>query len=50
MQINSISFGKKIPKYKCQIQDKETGKFVDATFCEIDCKDEKDSIEIILLL
>ena len=46
MQINSISFGKKIPKHKCQIQDRETGKFVDATFYEIDCKDEKDSIEI----
>ena len=41
-----ISFGRKIPKIQCQIQNKETGKFIPATVYEVDCKDEADFQEI----
>lgn len=41
-----VSFGKKIPKMQCQIQKKATGEFIPATFYEVDCKDEKDFLEI----
>ena len=41
-----ISFGRKIPKIRCQILEKETGKFTPATVYEIDCKDEADFLEI----
>ena len=41
-----ISFGRKIPKIQCQIQSKETGKFIPATVYEVDCKDEADFQEI----
>ncbi len=46
MNINPISFGKKIPVAKCKVQDKNTGKFIPATFYEYDCKDESDFLEI----
>lgn len=42
MQISQVSFGKKIPKYNCQIQNKQTGNLEPATFYEVDCKDEND--------
>lgn len=41
-----VSFGRKIPRQTCQIQKKETGEYVRATFYEIDCREEKDAIEI----
>ena len=46
MQITSISFGRKIPRYTCQIQDKRTGEYIPATIYEYDCKDERDIEEI----
>lgn len=46
MNISSISFGRKIPRYTCQIQEKETGKYVPATIYEYDCKDEGDYLEV----
>ena len=42
----NISFGRKIPIIKCQIQDTDTGKFEPATVYQIDCKDESDVLEI----
>jgi hypothetical protein len=42
----NISFGRKLPIIKCQIQDTDTGKFEPATVYQIDCKDEADSLEI----
>lgn len=42
MQISQVSFGKKIPKYQCKIQNKQTGNFEPATFFEVDCKDKQD--------
>ena len=46
MNINSVSFGKKIPITRCKIKDLEQNKFVPATFYEIDCKDMDDIDEI----
>ncbi len=46
MNISPLSFGKKIPIAKCQIQERETGKFVPATVYEVDCADEDDFLEI----
>lgn len=46
MNISQISFGRKSPRYICQIQDKETGKYTPATCYEYDCKDESDYEEI----
>ena len=46
MNISSISFGRKIPRYTCQIQDKATGEFLPATIYEYNCKDESDYKEI----
>lgn len=46
MKISPISFGRKIPLAKCNIQDKTTGKYTTATFYEVDCKDEEDFKEI----
>ena len=46
MNINPINFGKKIPIAKCHIKDVEKGKFVPATFYEIDCTDINDNNEI----
>ena len=46
MKIPNISFGKKIPLAKCQIQNKTTGEYTPATFYEVDCKDEEDYKEI----
>lgn len=42
MNIAQISFGQKIPKYNCKIQNKQTGELEPATFYEVDCKDEED--------
>lgn len=42
MNITQVSFGQKIPKYTCKIQNKQTGKLEPATFYEVDCKDEDD--------
>lgn len=38
----NISFGQKIPVSQCQVFDKETNKFVNATLYEFDCKDKSD--------
>lgn len=46
MNISSISFGRKIPRYTCQILDKTTDKYVPATIYEYNCKDESDIEEI----
>lgn len=46
MNINPISFGKKIPITQCKIRDNSLGKFVGATFYEVDCKDMEDIDEI----
>ena len=46
MNINPVTFGKKIPIAKCHIKDVEQGKFVPATFYEIDCTDINDNNEI----
>lgn len=46
MQISSISFGRKIPRYSCQIQNKQTGEYVPATVYEYNCKDESDAESI----
>ncbi len=42
----SVSFCKKIPIAKCKIMDLKKGKFVPATFFEVDCSDKKDITEI----
>lgn len=42
MEVSSISFGRKIPRYNCQIQNKQTGQYVPATVYEYNCKDESD--------
>ena len=42
MEVSSISFGRKIPRYNCQIQNKQTGQYVPATVYEYNCKDEND--------
>ncbi len=49
MNINPISFGKKIPLARCKVLDNQKQEFVDATFFEYDCKDHKDSLEISYL-
>lgn len=46
MKNSPVSFGKKIPLYNCQVLNKQTGKYVPATFYEYDCKDREDSVEI----
>ena len=46
MQVSSISFGRKIPRYNCQIQNKQTGEYMPATVYEYNCKDESDVDEI----
>ena len=38
----NISFKAKIPISQCQVYDKETNKFVNATLYEFDCKDKSD--------
>ena len=43
----NISFGKKIPIAKCQIQNLTTGRFEPATIFELDCKDESDLLEVV---
>lgn len=42
MNINSLSFGRKIPINQIRVLDKQQNKFVDATFYEYDCKDLQD--------
>lgn len=44
--INAANFGQKIPLTQCQIKDKNKGKFVPATFYEVDCTDKEDILEI----
>ena len=46
MNINPISFGKKIPIANCKILDTQKKVPVEAIFFEYDCKDHKDSIEV----
>ncbi len=46
MNISPISFGKKIPITRCQIQDTNTDKFEPAIVSRIDCTDESDILEI----
>ncbi|MBQ8886983.1 MAG: GNAT family N-acetyltransferase [Candidatus Gastranaerophilales bacterium] len=46
MKVSQISFGRKIPRYTCQIQNKQTGEYVPATFYEYNCKDESDIDEV----
>lgn len=46
MQVSSISFGRKIQRYSCQIQNNQTGGYVPATVYEYDCNDESDILEI----
>ena len=41
-----ISFCRRIPLTQCQIKDTETNKFIPATFCEVDCKDKEDILDI----
>ena len=41
-----ISFGQKIPIAITQIQNRKTGEFEPATIYEIDCKDERDYLEV----
>ena len=43
----NITFGKKIPIARCQIQNLTTGKFEPATVFELDCKDESDLFETV---
>ena len=42
----AISFGRKIPRYTCQIQNKYTGSYIPATIYEYNCKDESDYEEV----
>lgn len=49
MNINPISFGKKIPIAKCKIMDTQKQELVEANFFEYDCKDHKDNIEVSYL-
>jgi hypothetical protein len=46
MNISPVSFGKKIPITQCKIRDNSQGKFIPATFYEVDCKDMEDIDEI----
>lgn len=46
MNVNSVSFGKKIPVNRCKVFDKQKNEFVDVTCYEYDCKDESDYKEI----
>ena len=46
MQVSTISFGRKIPRYTCQIQNKQTGEYVPAIVYEYNCKDESDADEV----
>ena len=46
MQVSAISFGRKIPRYTCQIQNTQTGKYIPAVVYEYDCKDESDIQEV----
>lgn len=46
MKISPINFGKKIPITQCKIRDNNSGRFVGATFYEVDCMDMEDIDEI----
>ena len=46
MNINPLSFGRKIPINQIRVFDKEQNKFVAATFYEYDCKDLQDVAEV----
>lgn len=46
MNINSLSFGKKIPINQVRVLDKQQNKFVDATFYEYDCMDLYDIADV----
>ena len=42
LRIDDISFNGVIKKSKTKVQNKQTGKFERAYFCEVDCKDRYD--------
>ncbi len=44
LTIQNISFKAVVPRSKTKVQNKETGKFEPAIFCEVDCKDRYDCI------
>lgn len=46
MNIQNISFGRKIPITECKVRNLETKKFVPATFYEVDCQDYKEIEDI----
>ncbi len=49
MQIQSVSFGKKIPVASCKVKNNHTGKFERAKLYEYDCKDLADLQEFAKL-
>lgn len=49
MNINPLSFGRKIPINQIRVLDKEQNKFAEATFYEYDCKDLQDVAEVCSL-
>ncbi len=46
MNIQSVSFGKKIPIATCRVKNNETMKFEPATLFEYDCADSEDIFEV----
>lgn len=46
MNIQNISFGRKIPLTECKVKNLETKKFVPVTFYEVDCQDYKEIEDI----
>ncbi|MBQ4646317.1 MAG: hypothetical protein IJB79_03110 [Candidatus Gastranaerophilales bacterium] len=42
LNIQNVSFSALIPKEKTALQNKKTGEFEPAIFCEVDCKDKND--------
>ena len=43
LSVQNLSFKAIILKGKTKVQNKQTGKFETVSFCEVDCKDKKDS-------
>ena len=41
----NISFKANVPKYSAGVQNKDSGEFCQATFCEADCCDKKDYVQ-----
>lgn len=46
MNIQQVSFGKKIPVAKCKVRNNDTHKFIRAKLYEYDCMDESDILEV----